>query len=180
MHVCVTGSPCCIVENWQNTVNKLQWNNKKKDLRHHQTSRKEHKHNIVWYQEHKYFLISGTQGNRNKNRNKPSGPNETYKLLHSKWNQEKFKKTIYGMAQNSFKWCKFFWNSFYFYFYFFIYIFLLHSMVTQLYIHAYILFFSHYMFHHHWLDRVPNKDLISKTHQQLTQLKEKKTKQTHK
>ena len=23
IHVCVNGSPCCTVENWQNTVNKL-------------------------------------------------------------------------------------------------------------------------------------------------------------
>ena len=38
----------------------------------------------------------------------------------------------------------------------YIYIFLLHIMVTQLHIHVYILFFSHYVLHHNWLDRVPS------------------------
>ena len=46
---------------------------------------------------------------------------------------------------------------FFFYFLSFIYIFfLLWSMVTQLHQHVYILFFSHYVSHHKWIDRVPS------------------------
>ena len=32
-----------------------------------------------------------SQGNRNKNKNKQMGPNQTYKLLHSKVNYDKMK-----------------------------------------------------------------------------------------
>ena len=42
--------------------------------------------------------------NPNKNKNKPMGPNQPYKLLHSKGNhKKKKKKIIYGMGENTFK-----------------------------------------------------------------------------
>ena len=36
---------------------------------------------------------------------KPMGPNQTYKLLHSKGNHKKKKKKNYKMGENSFKQC---------------------------------------------------------------------------
>ena len=33
------------------------------------------------------------------------GPNQTYKLLHSKGNHKKSKRTTYGMGENICKWC---------------------------------------------------------------------------
>ena len=66
---------------------------------HHQTPRrKQAKH-----QPHEYFLRSVSQSNRNKSKNKPMGPNQTEKLLHSKGNQKENKKTTYRMGENSFK-----------------------------------------------------------------------------
>uniref|UniRef100_A0A8W4FBA0 Uncharacterized protein n=1 Tax=Sus scrofa TaxID=9823 RepID=A0A8W4FBA0_PIG len=44
-----------------------------------------------------------TQSNRNKNKDKPMGPNQTDKLVHSKGNHKKTKKTTYGMGENSLK-----------------------------------------------------------------------------
>ena len=38
-------------------------------------------------------------------KNKPMGPNQTEKLLHSKGNPKENKKTTYRMGENSFKWC---------------------------------------------------------------------------
>ena len=38
------------------------------------------------------FLRSVSQGNRNQNKNKPMGPNQTDKLLHSKGNYKKKKR----------------------------------------------------------------------------------------
>ena len=38
-----------------------------------------------------------------KSKNKPMGPNQTDKLLHSKGNQKENKKTTYRMRENSFK-----------------------------------------------------------------------------
>ena len=46
-----------------------------------------------------------SQGNRNKNKNKQMGPNQTYKLLHSKENINKIKKTTYKMRENICKLC---------------------------------------------------------------------------
>ena len=40
---------------------------------------------------------------RNKSKNKPMGPNQTEKLLHSKGNQKENKKTSYRMGENTFK-----------------------------------------------------------------------------
>ena len=79
--------------------------------RHHQTPRREHRENILLYQPYKCFLRSISQGNRNKSKNKPMGPNQSNKLLHSKGNRKtknkkqktKPKKATYGMGENSFK-----------------------------------------------------------------------------
>ena len=45
-------------------------------------------------------LRSVSQGSRNKNKNKPMGPNQTYKLFYSKGNHEQNEKTTYRMEQN--------------------------------------------------------------------------------
>ena len=43
------------------------------------------------------------KSNRNRIKNKPIGPNQTEKLLHSKGNPKENKKTTYRMGENSFK-----------------------------------------------------------------------------
>ena len=43
-------------------------------------------------------------GNRNKSKNKQMGPNQTYKLLHSKGNHKQNEKTSYGLGENICKW----------------------------------------------------------------------------
>ena len=40
------------------------------------------------------FSQSVSQGNRNKSKNKPMGPNQTDKLLHSKGNQKEDKRQL--------------------------------------------------------------------------------------
>ena len=70
---------------------------------HYQIPGREHRQNILWHQPYKCFLRSVSQGNRNKSKNKPMGPNQTDKLLHSKGNENK--KTTYRMGENSFQWC---------------------------------------------------------------------------
>lgn len=54
---------------------------------------------------HKSFLRSVSQGNRNKIKNKQIGCNQTYKILHSKGYHKKKKKekTTYRMGENSCK-----------------------------------------------------------------------------
>jgi len=74
-------------------------------IKNHQTPGREHRQNILWHQPHECFLRSFSQGNRNKSKNQPMGPNQTDKLLHSKVNQKENKKTTYRMGENSFKWC---------------------------------------------------------------------------
>ena len=49
------------------------------------------------------ILRSISQSNRNKSKNKPMGPHQTEKLLHSKGNPKENKKTTYKMGENSFK-----------------------------------------------------------------------------
>ena len=49
--------------------------------------------------------MSVFQGKRNKSKNKLMVPNQTEKLLHSKGNYKKPKKTTYKMGENSFKQC---------------------------------------------------------------------------
>ena len=39
-----------------------------------------------------------------KSKNKQMGPNETYKLLHSKGNHKQNEKTTYGVEENICKW----------------------------------------------------------------------------
>ena len=46
-----------------------------------------------------------SQGNRNKNKNKQMGPNQTYKLLHSKGNHLKTMKRQTTERENMCKWC---------------------------------------------------------------------------
>ena len=45
--------------------------------------------------------MSISQDNRNKNENKQMGPNQTYKLFHSKENHIQNKKTTYEMGENN-------------------------------------------------------------------------------
>jgi len=56
-----------------------------------QTPRREHRRNILWHQPYQCFLRTVSQGNRTKSKNKPIGPNQTHKLLHSKGNLKKIK-----------------------------------------------------------------------------------------
>ena len=64
----------------------------KQKTRHHPTPGREHRQNILWHQVCKCFLGSVSQGNRNKNKNKPMGPKQAYKLLHSKVDHKKLKR----------------------------------------------------------------------------------------
>ena len=75
----------------------------KHKTRHHNTPRREHRQNILWHQLYKCFLRSVSQGNRNKNKNKPMGPSQIYKLLHRKETIKKIKNL--GMGQNRIKRC---------------------------------------------------------------------------
>ena len=52
-----------------------------------------------------FKIYSPSQSNRNKSKNKPMGPNQTEKLLHSKGNQKENKNTTHRMEENSFKRC---------------------------------------------------------------------------
>ena len=56
--------------------------------------------NILWHKSYQCFLWSGFQGSRNKTKNKQMGPNQTYKLLHSKRNHKQNKKVTYGLGEN--------------------------------------------------------------------------------
>ena len=86
------------------TKNKLKMAERLKyKIRHHQTPGREHRQNILWHQPYKYFLRSVSQSNRNKSKNKPMGPNQNDKLLHSKGNQKENKKSTYRMEENSLK-----------------------------------------------------------------------------
>ena len=73
--------------------------------RHHQTPGREDRQHIFWNQPYKCFLRLVSQSDRNKSKNKPMGPNQTYTLLHSKGNQKEKKKTTYRMREHSFQWC---------------------------------------------------------------------------
>ena len=42
----------------------------------------------------------GQQGNRNENKNKQMGPNQTYKLLHKIGNNRQNEKMAYGLGEN--------------------------------------------------------------------------------
>ena len=47
------------------------------------------------------FLRSVSQGNGNKSKHKPMGPNQTDRLLHSEGNRQQNKKTTYGLGEKS-------------------------------------------------------------------------------
>ena len=49
---------------------------------------------------YEHFLTSVSQGNGNKIRNKQMGPNQTYKLLHSKGNNKQNERTTCGLGLN--------------------------------------------------------------------------------
>ena len=67
------------------------------------TPGREHRQNILCHQPYKHFM-SVSKGNRNKNKYKPMGPNQTCKLLHNKGNHgKKKKKTTNRMGENSCK-----------------------------------------------------------------------------
>ena len=62
------------------------------------TPRREHRQNILWHKWYQCFLRSVSQGNRNKN--KQMGPNQTYKVSHSKGNHYQNEKTTYKLGEN--------------------------------------------------------------------------------
>ena len=49
------------------------------------------------------FLGKSPKAIEIKNKNKPMGPNQTYKLLHNKRNHKQNTKTSYGMEKNTYK-----------------------------------------------------------------------------
>ena len=66
----------------------------------HETSKREHRQNIIWHKLYQSFLRSVSQGNRNKIKKQKVVPNQTYKVLHSKGKHKQNEKTIYGMGGN--------------------------------------------------------------------------------
>ena len=51
------------------------------------------------------FLVQGPKAIETTEKNKQTGPNQTYKLLHSKGNHNQNEKTTYRMGENICKWC---------------------------------------------------------------------------
>ena len=76
-----------------------KWLKDKHKTRHYKTPRREYSQNILWHQSCPCFLRSFSQGNRNKNKNKQTVPNKTYKLLHSERNHKQNEKTTYKMGR---------------------------------------------------------------------------------
>ena len=80
-----------------------------KDLKyktwHRKTPRRKHRQNILWRKLYQCFLRPASQGNKNQSKNKQMGPNQTYKLLHSKGNHKPNEKTTYELGENICKWC---------------------------------------------------------------------------
>ena len=67
---------------------------------HHKICRTEHRQNILWHKLYPSFLRSFSEGYKNKSKSKQMGPNQTYKVLHSKGNHKQNQKTIYGLGEN--------------------------------------------------------------------------------
>ena len=81
-----------------------KWLRLKRKSWYHKTPGREQGQNILWYKSQQFFLRSVAQGKRNKINNKQVGPNQTYKILHSKGNHKQNKKTTYGLQENIYKW----------------------------------------------------------------------------
>ena len=63
---------------------------------HHKSPRQEHRQNILGHKSYQCFLRSVSHGNRNKSKHKQMGPNELYKLLHSKEKHRQNEKITLG------------------------------------------------------------------------------------
>ena len=68
--------------------------------RHHKTPRREHRQNILDIIHTSVFLGQAPKAIEIKNKNKQMGPNQMYKLLHSKGNHKQNEKTTYRMGEN--------------------------------------------------------------------------------
>ena len=82
-----------------------KWLKDQYTTRHHPTPGREHRQKILWHQSYKSVLRSVSPSNRKKSKNKSMGPHQMDKILHSKGNQNKNKKTACRMGEKSFKWC---------------------------------------------------------------------------
>ena len=54
----------------------------------------------LWHKSYQYFLRLVSQRNRNKNKDQKMGPNQMYKLLHSKGNHQQNEKATYRLGEN--------------------------------------------------------------------------------
>ena len=61
--------------------------------------------NILWHNCTNVFLVQGPKAIETTEKNKQTGPNQIYKLLHSKENHNQNEKTTYRMGENICKWC---------------------------------------------------------------------------
>ena len=75
------------------------------NIRHCKTPRREYRHNFLWHKFYQYFLRLVSQCNRNINKNKQMGPNQTYDLFLSKGNNNQNEKTTYGLKEKICKQC---------------------------------------------------------------------------
>ena len=90
LRLCATkvGEPrSCMLRAWP----KKQTKKKQKKTWHHKTPRRERKQNILRHKSYQCFLRSVSQGNRNKDKNKQMGPDQSYKLFPSKGNHRNIK-----------------------------------------------------------------------------------------
>ena len=78
-------------------IKSIQANKDKYKTWNHKT-RREYRQNTSWHKSYKCVHRSVSQGNRNKSKNKQTGPNQTYKLLYSKRNHKQNEKTAYKMG----------------------------------------------------------------------------------
>ena len=79
---------------------RMLWNGRiAKIIKDCKLPRREHRQNILWHKLYQCFLRSVSQVNRNKNKNKQMGPNQTYRLLHSKGNHKQNEKITYRIRE---------------------------------------------------------------------------------